>query len=206
MTQQSSPDNFVSQALSIFWLIVIVVLIRGTVIEPFHIPSSSMVPTLLISDHILISKFAYGFRLPFFRQTVYPYATPKRGDVVVFFREDDINSPEDESENHYIKRVIGVPGDLVEVKSTDRKVLINNVPLSESYARWSSGGLPDGNFGPIEVPPGKLFVLGDNRDNSKDSRFWSNHFVDVKDVKGRALLIYWTWTNEFLQRFGRIIR
>lgn len=206
MSNKSNSNEFFSQLFSIAWLVALVILIRGTVIEPFHIPSSSMVPTLLVSDHILISKFAYGFRLPFFRSTVYQYATPKKGDVVVFFREDDPASEEDESRNHYIKRVVGVPGDLVEVKSTERKVLVNNVPLSEPYARWSMGGASEGNFGPIQVPPGKLFVLGDNRDNSKDSRFWTNHFVDIGEVKGKAVLIYWTWTDEFLSRFGRIIR
>ncbi|NDC37371.1 MAG: signal peptidase I [Proteobacteria bacterium] len=121
-------------------------LLRATVVEAFKIPSGSMIPTLRIGDHILVSKFSYGLRLPFMTSSVVQYDTPKRGDIVVFTRPDDPATLEDESGTNVIKRAVGLPGDLVEVRDT--KVYINNQVLEEPYARWQEGGLRDGNFGP----------------------------------------------------------
>jgi signal peptidase I len=197
-------QEVVSFLKTILIIVALVILIRGTLIEPFKIPSASMVPTLKITDHILVSKLSYGIRLPFFTYTIYQYSTPKRGDIVVFTRPDEPESTEDESAINLIKRVIGLPGD--EVRVHDAKVFINGQPLDEPYARWVHGGTPEGEFGPEKVPEGRIFLLGDNRDESKDSRFWKDHFLEIGRVKGRALIIYWTWDPDFFSRLGKILK
>ncbi len=181
----------------------IAVALRVCVVEPFKIPSGSMIPTLQVGDYILVLKFWYGFRLPFVTDSVVTWNDPKRGDVVVFTRPDEVRTAdEDESSIHIIKRVIGVAGDRVEVRGA--QVLINDEPLQESYSQWVEGGSFEGNFGPTVVPPGKILLLGDNRDQSKDSRFWSEPFLDVRRVKGKAVLIFWSWDS--LSRIGTVIR
>lgn len=168
--------------------------IRVTVVEPFKIPSGSMIPTLQVGDFILVFKFWYGLRLPFMTDAATMWHTPARGDVVVFTRPDDPNTPdEDDSQIHIIKRVIGLAGDTIEVRGA--RVIVNGQPLNEPYARWSEGGKYEGYFGPKTIPEGHILLLGDNRDNSKDSRFWTNPFLDVKRVKGRALFIFWSWDS-----------
>lgn len=168
--------------------------IRITVVEPFKIPSGSMIPTLQIGDYILVLKFWYGLRLPWVTNSVAVWNSPKRGDVVVFTRPDDPNTPgEDDSAIHIIKRVVALGGETVEVRGA--RVLINNQEISEPYARWSEGGKFGGSFGPQVVPKGHVLLLGDNRDNSKDSRFWSEPFLDEKRIKGRAVLVFWSWDS-----------
>ena len=185
---------------AILLAIVIAFFIRTFVIQAYKIPSGSMKPTLLIGDHILVSKFNYGIKLPFIRSTLIPVGTPKRGDIVVFIY------PEDRSKD-FIKRLIGLPGDTIEIR--DKKVFLNGQPMNDPHAVHSDSLVipgavqPRDNFGPIKVPEGKLFVMGDNRDESYDSRFWG--FVDVKDVLGKALIIYWSWNQEdYSVRWGRI--
>lgn len=185
-------------------IVVLIVFIRGTIVCPYRIPSESMVPTLKVHDHIFVSNLSYGIRLPFVQDILYQYAHPKRFDIVVFTRPDDPKTPDDDSNTNIIKRVVGLPGDLVEVRGT--KVYINNMQLSEPHARWQFGGIIDGYFGPARVPPGHVFLLGDNRDNSRDSRFWSEPFLPEERIKGRALFIYWTWGAEFFDRIGKVIR
>lgn len=176
--------------------------IRVTVVEPFKIPSGSMIPTLQIGDFILVLKFWYGLRMPFVTDSVTMWNSPKRGDVVVFTRPDDPNTPdEDDSEIHIIKRVIAVGGETVEVRGAT--VYINGKALDEPYARWSEGGKYEGNFGPRTVPEGHILLLGDNRDNSKDSRFWTDPFLDVKRVKGKAVLVFWSF-DSYSRIFTRI--
>lgn len=129
--------------------------------------------------------------------------TPKRGDVVVFTRPDDPNTPnEDDSDIYLIKRVIGIEGDTVEVRGP--QLYLNGMPTKESYARWSAGGAFGGNFGPVKIPEGRILLLGDNRDNSKDSRFWTEPFLDVRRVKGKAVLVFWSWDS--LKRIFTAIR
>lgn len=161
-----------------------------------------MYPTLKEGDHILVSKLSYNLRLPLMVNGIYNFSQPQRGDIVVFTRPDDPKSPEDDSEINIIKRVIRLPGDVVEVKDT--RVLINGQALDEPYARWDLGGLIDGNFGPRAIPPGHVFLMGDNRDHSKDSRFWSDPFLDINRIKGRALIIYWSWAG--LSRIGTLLK
>jgi signal peptidase I len=189
---------------SLIPLVAIILFLRGSVIEAFTIPSSSMEPTLRIGDFLFIWKLPYGLRLPFVTKTVWQYRNPVRGDVVVFVRDDDPITPDDESQTNIIKRVMGVPGDTIEVRGPE--LLVNNQKVDEPYAQWEEGGPAKNNFGPVTVPAGSLFLLGDNRDHSKDSRFWySNHFLPIKNVKGQALIIYWSNAKLF-SRIGKIIR
>ena len=177
--------------------------LRASVVQAFKIPSGSMIPTLQVGDHILVSKFSYGLRLPLMDKTAWQYGSPSRGDIVVFTRPDDPLTPENESDTYIIKRVIGLPGESVEVRN--RTVYINAKPIEEPYARWVEGGNPEGNFGPETVPPGRILLLGDNRDQSRDSRFWNDPFLEVSRVLGRALIIHWTWPPHF-SRIGTVLR
>ena len=147
-----------------------------------------MLPTLLIGDHLLVNKFVYGIRMPFAGELLIPVKKPCLGDIVVF------RFPKDRSID-YIKRVIGVPGDTIEIR--DKKVFVNGEAIKDTNAHYTSNAIlgpdasPRDNFGPILVPENKLFVMGDNRDNSYDSRFWG--FVDEKDILGKAVMLYWSW-------------
>ncbi len=176
---------------AILLAVVIAFFIRTFVIQAYKIPSGSMKPTLLIGDHILVSKFNYGVRLPLIRSSIIPVGTPKRGDIVVFIY------PEDRSKD-FIKRLIGLPGDTIEIR--DKQILLNGLPWSDSHGVYVDNQVfpgavqPRDNFGPVTVPEGSLFVMGDNRDESYDSRFWG--FVPMKDVLGKALIIYWSWDRE----------
>jgi len=173
---------------AIFIAILLALFIRTFIVQAFKIPSGSMLPTLLIGDHLLVNKFTYGVKVPFTGKTLVPFKTPEQGDVVVF------RFPKDRSVD-YIKRVIGTPGDTVEIKN--KKVFVNGGAIDDTHANISSSSLlsakksPRDNFGPIRVPEDRIFVMGDNRDNSYDSRFWG--FVDQKDVLGKAFILYWSW-------------
>jgi len=180
--------------------IVLALFIRTFIIQAFKIPSGSMKQTLQIGDHILVNKFIYGIKLPFLMTTIVPIKNPKRGDIVVF------KFPEDPDKD-FIKRVIGIAGDVVECR--DKQVYINHKRLNHDYGIHTdsniiSGGVqPRDNFGPVVVPEKSLFVMGDNRDHSYDSRFWG--FVDLKALRGKALIIYWSWDKEnFGVRWNRI--
>lgn len=176
--------------------------IRTFIIQAFKIPSGSMIPTLQVGDHILVNKLSYGSRMPFLEKYLVHFGEPESGDVIVFV------FPEDRSKD-FIKRVVGVGGDLVEIRG--KKVYINNHVLDDPHA-YFEGDLEKklqvrGDFGPVRVPEGQLFVMGDNRDRSYDSRFWG--FVNVQDVKGKALVIYWSWdgTDRWVrwERLGSLI-
>lgn len=168
--------------------ILLALFIRTFVVQAFKIPSGSMLPTLLIGDHLLVNKFIYGIRVPFSGKVLVPLKDPKSGDIIVF------KFPKDRTID-YIKRVVGVPGDKIEVKN--KKVYRNDKLAEDPFAHFTSTTMlpgsvsPKDNFGPITVPEGKYFVMGDNRDNSSDSRFWG--FVETNDVLGKAMIIYWSW-------------
>ncbi len=185
---------------AILMAFILAMFIRGFVVAAFKIPSGSMLDTLQIGDYILVNKFIYGIKMPFTDDIIIPIKSPQRGDIVVF------KYPVDPTKD-YIKRVIGVGGDKVEI--IDKKVYINDKPLNEPYARYTDRIIlpasvqPRDNFGPVIVPRGKLFVMGDNRDHSHDSRFWG--FVDVNKVEGKAFLIYWSWeAGTFSVRWSRL--
>jgi signal peptidase I len=171
--------------------ILIAVFIRTFVIQAFKIPSRSMVPTLLVGDHLLVNKFIYGVKIPYFRKTIIPFTDPQRGDIVVFIYPNDRTKD-------FIKRVIGIGGDTVEIKN--KKIFINGKEYTDTFGIYSDSVIyprtmqPRDNYGPVTVPRGSLFVMGDNRDESADSRFWG--FVDLKDVEGKAFIIYWSWEHE----------
>lgn len=168
--------------------ILLALFIRTFVVQAFKIPSGSMLPTLLIGDHLLVNKFIYGIRVPISGKVLVPIKDPEKGDVVVF------KFPKDRSID-YIKRVIGVPGDTVELRN--KKVFINGVAVDDPHAHIKTDAIleanasPRDNFGPVLVPEDRIFVMGDNRDNSFDSRFWG--FVDQKDILGKAFILYWSW-------------
>jgi signal peptidase I len=192
--------------------LLLALLIRTFIIQAFKIPSGSMEKTLLIGDHILVSKFAYGTHIPneipflnikLFDDIVLFSEVPEREDIIVF------KFPKDERRD-FIKRVIGLPGDLLEVRQ--QKVYINGKIHEDTHARHTepaSGStlVPRDDFGPVLVPEGHVFVMGDNRENSQDSRYWG--FLNVEKVRGKALMIYWSWNRienwVRFERFGKIL-
>jgi signal peptidase I len=168
--------------------VFIALFIRTFIVQAFKIPSSSMEPTLLVGDYLLVNKFIYGIKIPFTELKLYPFKNPKRGDIVVFIY------PKDRSKD-FIKRVIGTEGEKVEIIRD--KIYINDHLIDDPWGHYSEKNdwlkqlqLME-RFGPVVVPKESLFVLGDNRDNSQDSRFWG--FVNVNAVKGKALVIYFSW-------------
>jgi len=167
--------------------VVLALIIRTFVVQAFKIPSGSMKNTLLIGDHILVNKFIYGVKIPFSGATLIPVKNPERGDIVVF------KYPQDPSKD-FIKRVVGVAGDRIEIRN--KKVYVNGKCQKNEFAIFTDNrSLPGRDYlGPITVPKDSLFVMGDNRDNSHDSRFWG--FVELKAVKGEAFIIYWSWNGE----------
>jgi signal peptidase I len=204
-TKEKKKSKVKEYTESIIIAILIAVFIRTFIICAYKIPSRSMVQTLLVGDHILVNKFLYGVKIPFLRKTIIPVSEPQRSDIVVFIY------PHDRSKE-YIKRVIGIGGDTIEIKN--KKIFINGKEYSDSYGIYSDNQViypasiqPRDNFGPVTVPKGSLFVMGDNRDESADSRFWG--FVDLKDVQGKAFIIYWSWNHEDhnlrWQRLGHLL-
>jgi len=180
--------------------IILALFIRTFVVQAFKIPSGSMQDTLLIGDYILVNKFLYGIKIPFTDQTIIPISQPEPGDIVVF------KYPEDPSKD-FIKRVVAVGGDKVEIRN--KKVYVNGELRENPHAIhvdsrvFPRGYQPRDNFGPVTVPEGKLFVMGDNRDESNDSRFWG--FVDESALRGKAFMIYWSWDrDEFNVRWDRL--
>jgi signal peptidase I len=186
-TSKKKKSSLRENIEAILVAVVLALFIRTFVVQAFKIPSGSMKNTLLIGDHILVNKFIYGIKLPFIGATLIPIKDPQREDIVVF------EYPDDPSKD-FIKRVIGVAGDRVEIR--DKKVYVNNMPLDQDFAIYTDDrSLPGRDFfGPITVPENSLFVMGDNRDNSHDSRFWG--FVKLKAIKGKAFIIYWSWNGE----------
>ena len=204
MAEKNIPEKRKSTIREYIEAILIALLlalfIRTFVIQAFKIPSGSMLNTLLIGDHILVNKFIYGIKNPLNGNTWVPIKEPGRRDIVVF--KYPVNPAQD-----YIKRVVGIEGDTIEIKN--KKVYVNGEPQDEEYAIFLDSKVlpgsiqPRDNMGPITVPENSLFVMGDNRDNSYDSRFWN--FVDLKAVKGKAFILYWSWDKEnFGVRWNRI--
>jgi len=183
--------------------VLLALFVRTFLVQAFKIPSGSMLPTLQIGDHLLVNKFSYGVKLPVVGTPLIHREGPARGDVVVF------RYPRDRSLD-YIKRVVAIGGDTVEIR--DKQVFLNGKQVVNPHAHFTNQDImnaaagPRDNFGPVTVPEDKIFVMGDNRDNSYDSRFWG--FVDLRDVLGKALIIYWSWDVDkslfSLSRFASI--
>jgi len=212
LKENTSPESGVRTKKNVFReygeailiAFILALFIRTFVVQAFKIPSGSMKPTLLVGDHILVNKFIYGVKIPFTNITLVPVKEPKRGDIVVF------KFPEDPKKD-FIKRVIAVSGDTVQIRN--KEVYINDKPIEDPYGTHIDphtipGKLrPRDNLDPVTVPPNALFVMGDNRDHSYDSRFWG--FVKLSSVKGKAFIIYWSWDKENLgvrwKRLGRLM-
>ena len=180
--------------------ILIALFIRTFVVQAFKIPSGSMKQTLQIGDHILVNKFVFGVKIPYWNKTIIPLKSPQRDDIIVFKYPVDPNKD-------FIKRVIGIGGDVIE--SRDKQLYVNHKLVNHDFGvhtdpRILSGSnKPRDNFGPITVPENALFVMGDNRDESYDSRFWG--FVDLKAVNGKAFIVYWSWDkHNFGVRWNRL--
>ena len=219
---------------ALLFAIALALIIRTFVFQPFKIPSGSMIPTLLVGDHLLVNKFIYGTKIPFTDKIIFPIEEIKRGDVIVFTYPNSEHDPSKKGV-YYIKRVVGLPGDSIDIDGRELYINGEKVPLEflDSYVDDRNGEQFDeydedlfgdehlvifrkgsqqtnrGNFIPVtEVPDGQVFVMGDNRDNSQDSRFWG--FVPVENIAGKAFLIHWSWDfdNPEMQnkvRWGRIL-
>jgi len=193
-------SRFRENVEAILIAVIIALFIRTFVVQAFKIPSGSMKPTLQVGDHILVNKFIYGVKIPYLSTVVLPVKDPQRGDIVVF------KFPVDPRKD-FIKRVIALPGDVVEIR--DKTIFINARRVNHDFGVFSdprtiAGNLkPRDNLGPITVPKDALFVMGDNRDESFDSRFWG--FVPIRDVSGKAFIIYWSWdSDDFNVRWRRL--
>jgi len=194
---------------SILVAVILALFIRTFVVQAFKIPTGSMENNLLIGDHLLVNKFIVGPSMSNLERALLPLGTINRGDIVVF------KYPE-EPERDFIKRVIGLPGETVELR--EKRVSINGKMLDEPYTHFlEAPGDPSGfhevtssdvreRYGPVTVPPNQYFVMGDNRDNSQDSRYWG--FLPREYIKGKALLIYWSYDPDSvtLTRWGRMLR
>ena len=178
--------------------LVLALLIRTFIVQAFKIPSGSMEPTLLIGDHLLVSKFSYSIHVPnevpftsiqLFSDIHFFSSVPERGNIIVF------KFPLDPSKD-YIKRVVGLPGETIQI--IRQRVYINDKLLKEPYAHHSQPSSPDSgtrdNMAPLRIPEGHVFVMGDNRENSSDSRVWG--VLDLKNLRGKAQWIYWSWDSE----------
>ncbi len=194
--RQKSVVREYAEALII--ALILALIIRTFIIQAFKIPTGSMEPTLLVGDHLLVSKFSYGIHIPneipFIAGPRFPdyhlfSSVPERGDIIVF------RYPKDPSKD-YIKRVVGLPGETLQI--IQQRVYINDKLLKEPYAYHSqppSLGIPGrDNLAPLRIPEGHVFAMGDNRENSSDSRMWG--FLDLKNLRGKAQWIYWSWDSE----------
>ncbi|SDT99412.1 signal peptidase I [Desulfobacula phenolica] len=202
MAEKKPKSSLRENIEAIIIAIVIAMFIRTFIVQAFKIPSGSMLETLQIGDHILVNKFIYGVKIPFTDgKTLISVKDPQKGDIVVF------KYPEDPSKD-FIKRVVATGGDTVEI--INKKLYVNDRLIeNEPYAVYKTGIIYPGivskrdNLNKTIVPENNLFVMGDNRDNSHDSRFWG--FVDLKAVRGEAFIIYWSWNkNKFGVRWNRI--
>lgn len=234
---------FREYAESIGLAILFALVLRGFVIEAFKIPTGSMIPTLLVGDHLFVNKFLYGVRIPFTETYLTHFHEPERGEVIVFkfprqeaknylakqpaSRRECIDTSSLEEEKDFIKRIIGVEGDTVELR--DNRLIINGKPIERTFVKKESTGNflyphqiseveelnghkytiqyagADENFGPITVKKNHVFVMGDNRDNSSDGRCWGQ--VPVENIKGRAMIIWWSIGPDSIRwdRIGHVI-
>jgi signal peptidase I len=208
MARAKQPKSQLQEYVeAILWAVALTFVLRAFVIQAFRIPSESMVKTLLVGDFLFVNKFEFGPKIPFTHIRLPGLRKPRRGDVIVF------QYPPDPSKD-YIKRCIATEGQTIEVR--DKDVYVDGRRLVEPYVQHIYSDTlpaeqsPRDNMSPVTVPPGHLFMMGDNRDNSADSRFWG--FVPMDNVKGRAMFIYYStggdsWFNYVLDtRFDRMFR
>jgi signal peptidase I len=198
--EKMEKKKFIKEYLEPLIVAVLIALfIRAFVVQAFQIPSSSMEPTLLIGDYLLVNKFIYGIRIPYTNVKFFQFKKPQRGDVIVFI------FPLDPSKD-FIKRVIGTEGEKVEI--IHNKIYINDRLIDDPWGHFVTNQIPRSylqrmeNFGPVVVPKDSLFVMGDNRDNSEDSRFWG--FLNINGVLGKALVMYFSWDRNAKDLFDKV--
>ena len=249
--ERAIPKYIETLTRAIFIAVILALLIRGVVIQAFKIPSGSMIPTLEVGDQLLVTKFTYGIRLPFSSKRILDFRKPQHGDIVVFkpprsvmssWVEHEVRIPFTDhvlyrwsSQVDFIKRIVGLPGDKVEIKNGTLYINDKAMPLvadgkfeyeraNLSYVRnvqawlfteyidgrphkvlYSSDKLEDENYGPYYVGPGEFFAMGDNRDDSADSRTWTSDPAHIEDIRGKALIIHFSWDPARNRpRFGRM--
>ena len=216
VTEAASQPLVVEYARSFFPVLAVVFVLRSFLVEPFQIPSSSMVPTLQVGDYILVNKYTYGIRLPVLRTKVMSLNEPQRGDVMVFF-------PPHMNDTYFIKRVVGLPGDTVtyrdkvlyvngerverqpvaELPGIDARYNLGLESLGESSHLMQVDQMRPGRDFSVVVQPGHYFMMGDNRDNSSDSRIWGQ--VPEQDIVGKAFAIWMHWDSFLsLPSFSRV--
>lgn len=213
---------------AIVFAVILALFIRTFIVQAFKIPSASMEPTLLVGDHIMVNKFIFGTKIPFTDISLLEWQKPERGDIIIFLMPRDLDQKR-EMQQHaeqareegdeiayqrytqkarsievrdFVKRIIGEPGDTVEVRGN--QVYIDGEAINDPWGTYNSNysGLR-GNYGPVTVPDGHYFCMGDNRDNSEDSRVWG--FVPIENIKGQAFVIYWSWADGRGLRWDRIM-
>jgi signal peptidase I len=204
-TTRAPRSAFRENVESLAWAVVMMMILRIFLLQAFRIPSESMLDTLQVGDFLFVTKLDYGAKLPFTHIRLPGLRQPRRGDIIVF------QWPPDPSQD-FIKRCIATGGETVEIRH--RQVFVNGRALDEPYVRRTPGpeepaeASPRDNLAPFTVPPGHLFMMGDNRENSADSRYWG--FVPMDLVKGRAVFIYFStaaqnwWTMPFHIRWQRL--
>lgn len=192
---------------AIVMAVILALVIRTFCIQAFKIPSGSMIPTLLVGDHLLVNKILYGtpVDIPFTNVNIFHMPglrNPEKGEIIVF------KYPEDPTRD-FIKRVVAVEGDTIQM--IDKKLYVNGKSVQEPFVQYTENSTrlgrlePRDNFGPFLVPKNKLFMMGDNRDQSYDSRWWG--YVDLKQVRGKALILYWSWDDKkTFPRFERVLK
>ena len=200
MAEKKSRSTLREYVEAGLWAVALTLFLRAFVIQAFRIPSESMVPTLLKGDFLFVNKFEYGPKLPFTHVRLPGLRPPRRGDVIVF------QYPRNPSQD-FIKLCVAVGGQTVEIHN--KQVIVDGDTLREPYVIHGDQSIrppgfePRDNFGPRTIPPGELFMMGDNRDNSNDSRFWGTVKMDL--VKGRAMFIYFsTDGSNPIEAFGKI--
>ncbi|MDR1038172.1 MAG: signal peptidase I [Deltaproteobacteria bacterium] len=181
---------------AILFAVALALIIRSFVVQAFHIPSGSMIPTFLEGDRVLVLKFSYGIRSPFSNRVLIGTGEPSRGDVVIFKFPGD-------TKVDFVKRVMGLPGEEVELRKG--VLFVNGVQIDDPWGQYKGRpGVPSRNFGPARVPEGKYFMMGDNRDFSNDSRAWG--FVDRSLLRGKAWRLYWSWNTDSKISFWKRLR
>lgn len=199
MTRKKSKTREYVESIIVAALIALVV--RSFVIQAYKIPSGSMEPTLLIGDHLLVNRMSYVVKMPFTDSVLFTTGKPQRGDIIVF------RYPEDPSKD-YIKRVIATEGEKVEIRNKAIFVNGKKIPDPWGHFRPDPGArsfvpfVDKDNLNPVVVPKDSYFVMGDNRDNSLDSRYWG--YVNKKHLVGKALIIYFSWDGNAMSALNYI--
>lgn len=220
ISRQGKEPVIVEYSKSFFPVLLIVFLLRGFIVEPFRIPSGSMLPSLYIGDFILVNKFAYGIRIPVLNKKIFEFSEPERGDVVVFRYPRDPNLD-------YIKRIIGLPGD--HIAYYNKVLYVNGKPVARDFVGQYKGpgqtfaneyteklegaehlilllpARPNNLQGEYIVPEDTYFAMGDNRDNSNDSRVWGP--VPEENLVGKAFMIWMHYSDEWhFERIGNLVK